>query len=70
MSSSFLGTDSLVISPAPDSLLLDPSGSTIAFGITNGSTSVIPEPWVLTQGATAAVIGIGLVWRRRGRQAA
>ncbi len=65
------GTDTIMIAPPPDSVLTDLAGNQIPFGITNGSIAVgtvIPEPWALTQAATAVLIGLGLVWRRRGRQ--
>ena len=65
------GTDTIMIAPPPDSVLTDLAGNQIPFGITNGSIAVgtvIPEPWALTQAATAVLIGLGLVWwRRRGR---
>ena len=64
------GTDMLTISPSPDSLLIDSNLNEIPFGILNGSFrigSAIPEPWALTQATTAAVIGLGLVWRRGRR---
>ena len=59
------GTDTITIAPFPDSLLTDLAGNPIPFGITNGSIT-IPEPWALTQASTAILIGLGLVWRRRG----
>jgi len=64
------GSDTITIAPFPDSFLTDLAGNPISFGITNGSItvgSVIPEPWALTQAATAVLIGLGLVWRRRAR---
>ena len=65
------GIDTITIAPSPDSLLTMLDGTSISFGITNGSIAVgtvIPEPWALTQAATAVLIGLGLVWRRRVRQ--
>ena len=61
------------IAPSPDSLFYDVSGMPFSPpDITNGSiriASAIPEPWALTQAATAAFIGLGLVWRHsRGRR--
>jgi hypothetical protein len=62
------GTDTITIAPSPTSLLTMVDGTPISFGITNGSITVIPEPWALTQASTAVLIGLGLVWwRRRGR---
>ena len=60
-------TTTITIAPFPDSLLTDLAGNPISFGITNGSIT-IPEPWALTQASTAVLIGLGLVWWRRGRQ--
>jgi len=70
-SSTLNGIDSITIAPSPESLLTMVDGTSISFGITNGSIAVgrvIPEPWALTQAATAVLIGLGLVWRRRVRQ--
>ena len=68
-SSSLSGIDSITIAPSPASFLTDLEGNPISFGIINGSIAV-PEPWALTQAATAALIGLGLAWRRMGRQQA
>ena len=65
------GIDTITIEPSPLSLLTDVVGNSIPFGITNGSITVgpvVPEPWAMTQAATAVLVGLGLVWRRRGRQ--
>ena len=65
------GIDTITIAPSPLSLLTMVDGTRISFGISNGLITVgvpIPEPWAITQAATAAVIGLGLVWRRRMRQ--
>ncbi len=65
------GIDTITIAPSPESLLTMVDGTSISFGITNGSIAVgtvIPEPWALTQASTAVLIGLGLVWRRRVRQ--
>jgi hypothetical protein len=62
--------DTIAIAPPPDSLLTDLAGNPISFGISDGSITVnpvIPEPWAVTQAATAVLIGMGVVWlRRRG----
>jgi hypothetical protein len=65
------GIDTITIAPYPESLLTMVDGTPISFGITNGLIAVgtvIPEPWALTQAATAVLIGLGLAWRRRVRQ--
>jgi hypothetical protein len=62
------GIDTITIAPSPESLLTDLAGNSIPFGITNGLIAVgtvIPEPWALTQAATAVLVGLGLFWRRR-----
>ncbi len=62
------GIDTITIAPSPESLLTDLAGNSIPFGITSGLIAVgtaIPEPWALTQAATAVLVGLGLVWRRR-----
>jgi hypothetical protein len=64
------GIDTITIAPPPATLLTMVEGTPISFGITNGLITVgtvIPEPWALTQAATAVLIGLGLVWRRRPR---
>ncbi len=65
------GIDTITIAPSPATLLTTLDNTPIPFGITNGLIAVgtvIPEPWALTQAATAVLIGLGLVWRRRVRQ--
>ncbi len=70
-SSTPTGTDTITIAPSPTTLLTTLDGTPISFGTSNGSITVasaIPEPWALTQGTTAILLGLGLVWRRRRQQ--
>jgi hypothetical protein len=50
--------------------LTELDGTVIPVTISNGSITVlsIPEPSTLIQAATAASIGLGGFWRRRGRR--
>ena len=62
------GIDTISIAPYPGSFLTDEMGNSLPFGVANGLIAVgvvVPEPWALTQAATAVLIGAGLAWRRR-----
>ncbi len=66
-------TDTLTISPSPGNsfIFTDDTGNfiTAPVVITNGSItagpSAVPEPWALTQAATAVLMGLGLILRSR-----
>jgi hypothetical protein len=69
------GRDTLTVSLIPnagDFFFYDANGNGIPAGVSSSGSftvgSAIPEPWAITQAATAAIIGLGLVWRRRMRQ--
>ena len=66
-SSTFAGTDTITIASLNvGTSLSDINGNAIPFTATNGSiTSRIPEPSTLIQAATAILIGLGALWRRR-----
>ena len=68
VSPTFSGTDTITIASLNvGTSLSDIDGNAIPFTATNGSISatVIPEPSTLIQAATAVLIGLGAVWRRR-----
>ncbi len=70
-SSTPIGIDTITIAPPPTSVLSDPFGNPISFGISNGTIAVgvaIPEPWALTQAGTAVLVGLGLAWKRRQKK--
>ncbi len=64
-----LGTDTIAIASGPTTSLSDESLNSLPFTILNGSISVVPEPCALAQAATAAMIGLGYWWWRRGKGA-
>jgi hypothetical protein len=68
------GVDSIVISSGAATSLSDENGNAIPFSIQNGSIqvgpSIIPEPAALTQGTTAALVGLGAFWWQRRRRRA
>jgi hypothetical protein len=65
VSPTFSGTDT-VSSLGLGTSLSDINGNPISFTSIDGSIStVIPEPSTLIQAATALLIGLGAVWRRR-----
>jgi hypothetical protein len=67
VSPTFLGTDT-ISSLGIGTSLSDIDGNSIPFASMDGSIStVIPEPSTLIQAATALLIGLGAVWRRRRR---
>jgi hypothetical protein len=68
VSPTFSGTDTITIASLNvGTSLSDINGNLIPFTAVNGSIS-IPEPSTLIQAATALVIGLGAVWRRRPRR--
>jgi hypothetical protein len=67
VSTTFSGTDT-ISSLGIGTSLSDTNGNPIAVTSMDGSIStVIPEPSTLIQAATAVLIGLGAVWRRRRR---
>ena len=70
VSPTFSGTDTITIASLNvGTSLSDINGNAIPFTAINGSisTTAIPEPSTLIQAATAVLIGLGAVWRRRRR---
>ena len=68
VSPTFSGTDTITIASLNvGTSLSDINGNAIPFTAMNGSisTTAIPEPSTLIQAATAVLIGLGAVWRRR-----
>lgn len=68
VSPSFSGSDTITIASLNvGTSLSDIDGNAIPFTAMNGSisTASIPEPSTLIQAATAVLIGLGAVWRRR-----
>jgi hypothetical protein len=63
-----LGADTIAIASGTATSLSDENGNAIPFAISNGSITV-PEPCALAQAATAAMIGLGFWWWRRGKGA-
>ncbi len=63
-----LGADTIAIASGTATSLSDENGNAIPFAISNGSITV-PEPCALAQSATAAMIGLGFWWWRRGKGA-
>jgi len=63
-----LGADTIAIASGTATSLSDVNGNAIPFAISNGSITV-PEPCALAQAATAAMIGLGYWWWRRGKGA-
>ena len=63
-----LGTDTIAIASGTATSLSVENGNAIPFAISNGSITV-PEPCALAQAATAAMIGLGFWWWRRGKGA-
>jgi hypothetical protein len=73
VSPTFSGTDTISITSLNvGTALSDIDGNLIPFTATNGSISAtaVPEPSTLLQAATAVLIGLGAVRRRRWRQTA
>jgi hypothetical protein len=64
-----LGTDTINFVSSATSLS-DNNGNSIPFSLVSGSISVVPEPSALIEAGTAALIGLGAFWWRRGRRAA
>lgn len=65
-------TDTIVIASGSATSLSDNNGNSIPFTTQNGSIfvgAVVPEPCALAQAATAAMIGLGYWWWRRGKGA-
>jgi hypothetical protein len=60
-----LGTDTINFVSSATSLS-DNNGNSIPFSLVSGSISVVPEPSALIEAATAALIGLGAFWWRRG----
>jgi hypothetical protein len=70
VSPTFAGTDTITIANLNvGTSLADIDGNAIPFTASNGSisTAAIPEPSTLIQVASAALIGLGAVWRRHRR---
>jgi hypothetical protein len=66
VSPTFSGTDT-ISSLGLGTSLSDINGNPIPFTSMDGSISTIPEPSTLITAATAVLIGLGVVWRRRRR---
>jgi len=65
--------DTIAIASGTATSLSDENGNAIPFAISNGLIAVpappVPEPCALAQSATAAMIGLGFWWWRRGKGA-